>query len=59
MFITDDPTDINAVCLSLDAIDALTRCPEWGVCRCAVCEAYRTEHASEIPATTANVAVAR
>lgn len=43
ILISDDPKEVNPVCLVLKELNTLRSCPEWGRCNCAVCEAERRE----------------
>lgn len=43
--ISDDPTEVNTLCLVLDGLGVLQDCPVWGQCNCAVCNRVQAEMA--------------
>jgi hypothetical protein len=44
--VAQDPEDVNYVCLLLSDLNALERCPQYGICQCAVCAVHRAEKMS-------------
>ena len=49
--VTNDPAEVNEVCLILRDLGHLEDCPEWGVCKCAVCNQLRS--AEQAPSAAA------
>lgn len=41
--ISDDPNEVNPVCLIFARAGILEQCPAWMVCKCAVCTKAQNE----------------
>jgi hypothetical protein len=57
--VAQDPEDVNYVFLLLSDLGALERCPQYGLCLCAVCAVHRAEKWARERASRGGVAQSR